>query len=177
MKPPVFLALMLFAGCAGGDKGAWPSLAPRSNEVSPLVPRVPLGACAGCDSGTASSWTPAPPVLLGAPELPPLPADLSGRLAALSTALAEVEGRWPEARTAAQAAVARAVDAEDRVSEAEVQASRFEALFLGLGEVDAELMLIEEALALRPELAGEADAVAALRARLEALEEVRLSGL
>lgn len=168
---------MLLAGCAAGDKGPWPSLAPRANEVSPLVPRVPLGACAGCDSGTATSWRPAPPALLGPPALPPLPDDLAGRLTLLSAALAEVETRWPAARAQAQAAVAAASDPDDRTSEAEVQASRFEALFLGLGEIDAELMLIEDGLAARPDMAAEAAAMAALRTRLEALEEVRLAGL
>ena len=171
------LVLLLLAGCAGGDKGTWPSLAPRANEVSPLVPRVPLGACAGCTSGEVVQADSPPPALLGPPQLPALPDDAGARLAAMAVAIGEVEARLPAARVDAQAALSRAVDAEDRDSEADVQASRFEALFLPLGEIDAELALIEEGLAARPELAALAAEAAALRARLQALETLRVAGL
>jgi len=178
---------VFLTGCAGGDGGRWPTLAPRANEVSPLVPRVPLGACAGCDSGPAPAMS-APPALLGMPELPPLPGDVNARLAAIAAGIAEVEGHLPAARDEARVAQIRAAqiraaqtgafaDEETRASEADVQASRFEVLFLGLGELDGELALIEDGLAVRPEMAALMAEAAALRARLEALEAVRTAGL
>ena len=181
--------LLVLAGCATGGDGPWPSLAPRANEISPLVPRVPLGACAGCVSDVAGSAgagagaVSVPPAALGAPALPPLPDDLTAALAVISAGIGDVEARWPRARTVGVAAIgnARAFGAEELASEAEVQASRFEALFLGLGALDAELMLIEDGLTARtesePEMAAARAEAAALRARLAALESVRMAGL
>ena len=178
----LFLVLALLGGCASDDKIVWPSLAPRANEVSPLVPRVPLGACAGCDSGLAAAGMSAPgmsapPAALGMPELPELPADVAGRLVAISSGIAALEGRLPEARAEGRAAVSRARDAEERMAEADVQASRFEALFLGLGELDAELIMLEQGLVVRPEMAALMAEAARLRARLDALEVLRVAGL
>ncbi|WP_439533446.1 hypothetical protein [Polymorphobacter sp.] len=166
--------LVVLAGCASTEKGGWPSLAPRANEVSPLVPRVPLGACAGCAPDAAVTFT-TPPPLLGVPEPLPLPADAADRLTALEAAIADVEKRWPGQRRDALAAI-RAASA-DNDTERDTQASRFEALFLTLGETSAALEELEDGLADRPDEAALAARALDLRLRLDRLEAVRVAGL
>lgn len=182
MKWPGIILIVMLAGCASDDAGedvaikpGWPSLAPRAGEVSPLVPRVPAGACAGCNSGPAVVVTPAL-ADLPAPVRAVLPADAEARLASIETAVAAVEAAWPRALDAARAAV-RNAPAGARDTEADVQASRFEALFQSLGAQDAALAALEPVLAEAEggdTLNGRA---ADLRARLDALDDARKNSL
>jgi hypothetical protein len=179
----LFLLLPLGAalfGCASADgERAWPSLAPRPGEISPMVPRVPLGACAGCGPDMVSEQ----PVVsapqasgLAAPVRPDLPADIDERLTRIEAGIAAVEAAWPGARAAALAAIADAGGGA-RETEADVQASRFEALFQPLGQDDSALTAL--AVILPEAEGGEAYAarLATLQARLSALERVRAAGL
>jgi hypothetical protein len=162
--------LAALSGCAGMNRGeSWPTLAPRLGEVSPLVPRTPLGACAGCGQDLVAA-----PAAVAA--LPPVPANMAARLAKVETAIAAVEAAAPARRAdwarAATAAAGKA-DNSDAATEAEVQRSRYEALLLPLGIEERALDAIED------DLTGKADAeaglarVAALRARIAALDEAR----
>jgi hypothetical protein len=177
------LLLFALAGCATSDDKRWPSLAPRANEVSPLVPRVPLGACAACAPDASPDTNivfTAPPPLLAAPAPLPFPADAADRMAAIEAAIADVETRWPGQRQKARAAIAAASSAN--TTEAEVQASRYEALFLPLGDTSAALETLEDSLADQPQSAEQAPPTLAARAlaarlRLDQLEAVRAAGL
>jgi hypothetical protein len=177
--------LLMFAlgGCATSDDKRWPSLAPRANEVSPLVPRVPLGACAACAPDARPETNivfTAPPPLLAAPEPLPLPEDAATRMTAIEAAIADVEGRWPEQRRKARAAIAAAP--AENTTEADVQASRYEALFFALGDTSAALETLEDSLADQPQssrqgLSALAARAVAARLRLDQLEAVRAAGL
>ncbi len=178
------LTALLLGACANGDadeprerRPGWPSLAPRANEVSPLVPRVPLGRCVGC-SPDAPAAPPPLPALAGLPAITEatIPADADQRLGAIEAEIRRVESRWPVLQREARQAIA-AAGAEARDIEAEAQASRFEALFQPLGEQDAALAGLQAALA--DAAGGEALAspAAALRARLAELDAVRRGGL
>ena len=166
---PLLALLAALSGCAGMNRGeSWPTLAPRAGEVSPLVPRTPLGACAGCGQDLVA----APAVAA----LPPVPVDVAARLAGVETAIAAVEAAAPARRAdwaRAAAAAAGKADDSDAATEAEVQRSRYEALLLPLGIEERALDVIED------DLTGKADAeaglarVAALRARIAALDDAR----
>jgi hypothetical protein len=183
IRAAALLFVFALGGCATSDDKRWPSLAPRANEVSPLVPRVPLGACATCAPDASPDTNvvfTAPPPLLPAPEPLPLPEDAAARMAAIEAAIADVEGRWPEQRQKAQAAIAAASSAN--TTEAEVQASRYEALFLALGDASAALETLEDSLADQPQSASQEPSALAARAvaarlRLDQLEAVRAAGL
>jgi hypothetical protein len=177
LRPPALLigGLALLAGCAGrnGEGGTgWPTLEPRTDERSVMVPRIASGACATCgpDRTGASAQRLAPPDL--PPLAQPLPADLRDRLDAIDATLARLEQDWPAALERGRAAIARARP-DRRETEAEVQASRYEALFQPLGREDAALAALEALLPDAP--GGEAwtDEVAALRARADALAAAR----
>jgi hypothetical protein len=174
MRAALFL-LALLAGCASTDDKAWPSLEPRSYELSPLVPRVPLGACAGCTSGPSAEAVSVPPPLLGLPQRAALPADAAAQLEAIEAIVADIEQRWPALRSEGLAAIAAA--GEDQEGERMVRAGRFESLFLALGEPSATLDRLQGALLDHPEQTALASRAAALRQRLEQLEAVRSAGL
>ncbi len=165
------LAVLLLPGCIGMNRGeSWPTLAPRAGEVSPLVPRTPLGACAGCGQDMIETAPPA------AAPLPPVPADVAGRLAAADKAIAAIEAAAPAGRAAwaraEAAAVGQAADS-NAATEVEVQRSRYESLLLPLAVQERALDTIED------DLTGKADAeaglasVAALRARIAVLDAAR----
>lgn len=181
-----FLAALLLGACAGnagdeaeaGSKPGWPSLAPRVGEVSPLVPRVPLGVCAACSPDAPGT---APPPLPAMADLPPpvravLPDDVEDRLTRIAAILTQIEAAWPAARDTARAAIADA-PAGALETEADVQASRFEALFQPLGPEDAALAALEAAIADGAGAAAYAPLVTALRARMATLDAVRATGL
>ncbi|WP_416906950.1 MAG: hypothetical protein ACMVO5_07755 [Polymorphobacter sp.] len=183
-RVPHVLLMMALAGCAGGEARDWPSLAPRAGEVSPLVPRVPLGACVGCgpDAEVAAAEAEAAAAdslgvtALPAPVRPVLPGDMTARLDGIEAGIAAVEAAWPGARTDGLAAIAAAGGGAVE-TEAAVQASRFEALFQPLGPEDAALTALEAILGDAEGGAAFAGRVAGLRARLDALEVVRAGGL
>jgi hypothetical protein len=187
------LALLLTA-CANedaadprGKRPGWPSLAPRPNEVSLLVPRVPLdsslggssvgGRCVGCGPDAPAQPPPLPP-LAGLPAIveQAVPADAEARLAAIEREIANLESEWPVLQRDARRAVA-AAGSEARRIESEAQASRFEALFQPLGVQDAGLTALENQLADASDGAMLAARAAGLRSRVDALDAVRRAGL
>lgn len=181
------VTLLLLAGCAAGKdadsdrtmKPGWPSLAPRVGEVSPLVPRVPLGACMDCGpDGLTSVTTPALPAMidLPAPTRSVLPANIDARLLQIENTIARIENEWPAVRARSNATTASA-GAGAVETEANVQASRFEALFQPLGLEDAALSALEVMLHDAEGADAYAPRVEALRARLVALEAIRARGL
>jgi hypothetical protein len=183
---PALLPVLLLGACAGDDGGpadaklepGWPSLAPRVGEVSPLVPRVPLGVCATCGPDAAGTVTAPLPAMadLPAPEPGVLPGDIEARLERIEASISRIEAEWPAARDAAWAAIAGA-PAGAVETEADVQASRYEALFQPLGSEDAALGVLEAAVANAEGAEAYAARMAALRARLVALEALRAGGI
>ncbi len=167
---PLLAAVVALSGCAGLNRGeSWPTLAPRPGEVSPLVPRTPLGACAGCGQDMIA----APPAVAA---LPSVPADVAARLARVETAIAAIEAAAPARRadwTRAAAAAAGKADDSDAATEAEVQRSRYESLLLPLGIEERALDSIEDDLTGKAEADAGLASVAALRARIAALTEAR----
>lgn len=166
---PRLLILLALAGCTrAGEEAKWPTLAPRPGELSPLVPRTPLGKCPGCENDMI-----APPVTDPAP-LPPVGADITGRLGAVDKAIAEVELAYPaQLRTTEAAVTAAATGNANAVGEAEVQRSRLESLFLPLAVQERALNDIEDDVAGKADTAAALARVALLRARLTALQAVR----
>lgn len=169
-----FLALVLvlcgaLAGCASRGEGKWPTLAPRPGELSPLVPRTPLGSCVGC--GQDVFPVPAPPV---APVILPVSADIGPRIAASDKAIASVEAAYPaQARTTAAAIKAAGSGNIDAITEAEVQRSRLESILLPLAIESRALDSIEDDLVGKADAAPRVAQVQALRARIAALEATR----
>lgn len=178
MRSPIILTVLAcaitLAGCSGLDrKGKWPTLAPRPGEVSPLVPRTPLGACAGCGQDVFAE--PAEPAPAPLPPPPP-PADVPARIDAVDKAITTVSASVPAQRRATEAAIAAARGSaadSNAAAEAEVQRSRFESLFLPLAVQARALDAIED------DLAGKAGAepllarVTELRDRLARLDAER----
>lgn len=167
-------AVIPIAGCSGFQRGAdWPTLAPRPGEVSPLVPRTPLGSCAGCSEGVVDT-----PVSAAATSaLLPAPADTAARLAAVADAIAAVEAKIPGQRRATDAAIAAASGKprdSNAASEAEVQRSRLESLFLPLAVQSKALDDIEDNIAGKADTAGLLTRLRALRDRLAKLDADRL---
>lgn len=178
------LSALLLAACASDDaaeprdrRPGWPSLAPRADEVSPLVPRVPLGRCVGC-SPDAPAAPPQLPALAGLPAIveQPLPADAAARLTEIESEIARVEAEWPVLQRDARRAIA-AAGAEAKAIESEAQASRFEVLFQPLGVQDSALAALEPVFAQAQGGDALAARASALRARLEALDAIRRRGL
>lgn len=147
-------------GSQGGGK--WPTLAPRPGEVTPMVPRTPSGACAGCGQDVFAE----PAVAEPAP-LPQPPADAGARIAAIDSAIASVEAAIPAQRRAADAAVAAArgtATDSNASTEAEVQLSRLESLYLPLSVQSRALDVLQD------DLTGKAGAEA-LNARVQTLRD------
>jgi hypothetical protein len=167
---PRLLALLLLAGCTrAGEEAKWPTLAPRAGELSPLVPRTPLGNCPGCGQDMIAA-----PVVAEAVPLPPVDADVAGRISAVDKAIAEVEAAYPAQLRTTQAAIkAAAGGGADAVGEAEVQRSRLESLFLPLAVQERALDAIEDDLAGKADTAAPLARVASLRDRIAALFAVR----
>lgn len=167
---PLLAAVVVLSGCAGLNRGeSWPTLAPRPGEVSPLVPRTPLGACAGCGQDMVA----APPAIAA---LPPVPADVAARLARVEMAIAAIEAVAPTRRadwTRATAAAAGKADDSDAATEVEVQRSRYESLLLPLGIEERALDTIEDDLTGKAEADAALASVAMLRARIAALNNAR----
>ncbi len=158
-----FGAAMLLAGCSSLNGGRWPTLAPRPGEISPLVPRTPLGACAGCGQDVFPAQAQAALPVLSEPRQ--APADAGARLDAVEAAITAMEASLATQNTVLDAAIARAAAVpgnEDLSVTVEVERSRLQLL-------QVPLVAQDEALdGLADDLYGVADA-AALRARLEVL--------
>lgn len=141
-----------------------------------MVPRTPLGGCAGCGPalpGGAAEVAPAPP-----PPPQPVPADAATRLSAIEAALAGIEQVAPGRRGDAQKAiaVARGATAEsDAGIAAEVARSRFEAVFLPLAQQGEALEAVEADIAGRDGAEALAPRIAALKDRIAALQTLRRS--
>lgn len=168
----LLLLLLIFAGCAGNSQGEWPSLAPRPGEVA-RDPGSSVLACVGCALGA----TPAPDVALPPPARPPapLPADVESRLAETTGAIAAVEAKAPAQGRAAAAAIAAAQRNTALSGDAEVERSRFEALFLPLSVEVRRLEVLADNVAGRDGADGVLARIEALRRRIEALEEARVA--
>ena len=161
------LALLLLTGCASGMEGKWPTLAPRPGEISAdgLAPPT----CPGC--GTDMAAKPVTPVAA----LLPLPADVDSRLSESTKAIADVEAKAPAQARRASAAAATARADPARSGDAEVERSRFEALFLPLAIEDRRLDVLADDVAGRDGADAVMDRIAALRARLATLATLRES--
>jgi hypothetical protein len=152
------------AGCRRADESRWPTLLPRPGEVSPLVPRTPMGACAGCgqDVFTASpASSPPAPV--------PVPGDAVARLDATEKAIRVIEAKLPDIRRALDRAVLAANAApgdSDLATNAEIERSRLALLRVPLLQQGATLDALEDALVGADGAAPLRDRLAALRARL-----------
>jgi hypothetical protein len=167
MLMPALLPALLLAGCAasGGD---WPSLNPRPGEAAPMVPRPALG-CRGCGTDVV---TPAATVAA----VPAPPADAAARLGAIEAAIAAVEAEMParqRAVAAAEAAARGSRDDSDAAATAESERSRYAILFVPLAGAARQLDDLEDDLAGSTGETANAPAIAALRARLAALEAAR----
>lgn len=164
---PLMALAAILPGCAS-DSEKWPSLAPRPGEIAPLVPRTPLGACAGCGADVFPA-TPAPV----APALQPVAADVATRLDAVAKALASIAADYPAQLAITDKAVAAGKAGGDAAIEAEVQRSRLESIFLPLSAQGQALDGIAD------DLIGKAGAepytarVTALRAEITRLTAVR----
>jgi hypothetical protein len=161
----LLLALLLLAGCAGDMKGKWPTLAPRPGEIS--ADGAALPTCPGCGADMVAK--PVPPVVAPLP----LPADVGDRLAAATSVIADVEAKAPAQARRADAAIAAARADPARSGDAEVERSRFEALFLPLAIEERRLDALADDIAGRDGAEAVMAQIAALRARLVALETLR----
>jgi hypothetical protein len=167
MRFSVILLLVAVSGCSGMNAGKWPSLAPRPGEVSPMVPRTPMGGCPGCGQDVFKDAAPVPIVL------PSPPADVAARLDAVEKAIADVTAKLPAQRLAADAAIARAVGKpadSNAATDAEVERSRLELLYLPLSAQSRALDVIDDDLTGKAGAETLAARAQALRARLAALQ-------
>jgi hypothetical protein len=172
-RTPLLLLVALVAtlpGCAR-DSTKWPSLAPRPGEIAPLVPRTPLGACAGCGAditaAAAAAEEPPPPAPL------PVPADVTPRLDAVAKALATIAADYPAQLAITEKAVAAGKAGGDAEIEAELQRSRLEAVFLSLSAQSQTLDGISDDLIGKAGAEPYAARVSTLRAEIARLAAVR----
>lgn len=164
-----FVLLIFLAACASDMQGKWPSLAPRAGEArSDAITPAP-GKCPGCGAEFVGAEAPAAPL----PAPLPLPADAEQRLAAIAGVIAGVEAQVPAQAGSASAAIAAARRDQALLADAEVERSRYEALFLPLSIEERRLDVLGDEVAGRA--GGEAvlAAIDALRVRLAALQAAR----
>lgn len=170
MRASLILVLILtasLAGCSHGMQGEWPSLAPRAGETAPEGAVAVTGPCAGCGQDVAVA-----PALV-APVRQPLPADVQARLTNIVGIIAGVEAKVPaQARTATAAINAARRDAA-RSGDAEVERSRYEALFMPLSIEDRQLEVLSDDVVGRDGADAVLAQIADLRARLAALDKQR----
>lgn len=169
MRRTLFILLIL-SGCARDMQGKWPSLATRPGEDVPAIPVT--GPCAANGAGCGQDVA-APPV--AAPALQPLPADTEARLVSIAAIIAGVEAKAPaQARTAAAAITAARRDPA-LSGDAEVERSRFEALFMPLSVEDRRLEILSDDVIGRDGVDPVLARIEALRTRLAALQTQRTS--
>lgn len=165
----LLLAFVPLAACSsrGGD---WPSLSPRSGEVSPMVPRnvagqqrCPGSEAAGRDCGQPQAAVAAP--LLPPPEPPPSAAAVVAELAVLEARVADVEAAAVPVRktlVAAEVAASGAGPESAQAASLAVASSRLASVLQPLQSIGFRL---EALLALTAE-AKDRDAYAARLASL-----------
>jgi hypothetical protein len=156
------LLLLLLAGCAGNTQGKWPSLAARSGEASADVPR-----CAGCGQDVVAAPAVAPVAIA------PLPTDVDARLGNTTQVVSDIEARAPAQARAATAAIVAARGNPERSGAAEVERSRYEALFMPLSIEERRLEVLSDDIAGRDGAAPVLARIAALRDRIAALQQAR----
>jgi hypothetical protein len=157
--------LLLVTGCASEMKGKWPSLAPRPGEVT-VDGQAATGGCATCGQDVVVA--PPPP-----PAARPLPADVDSRLAATAGVVAGIESRAPAQQRTAAAAIAAARGNPDRAGDAEVERSRFEALFQPLSIEERRLDVLADDIEGRDGAEAVTLRMAALRDRIAVLQAMR----
>ncbi len=158
-------ALLLLAGCAGDTQGKWPTLAPRPGEITADGTAPPT--CAGCGADMVTKPLPVPVVPV------PLPADTGDRLAIADKMIAEVEARVPAQARRATAVIAAARTDATRAGDAEVERSRFEALFLPLAIEERRIDVLADDVAGRDGADAVLARIATLRMRLASLATLR----
>jgi hypothetical protein len=166
MRQTLLLAVLL-AGCASDMHGKWPSLAARPGEIG--SDRVVTGGCAGCGQDAAATAVPPPPAAK------PLPTDVEARLADSAAVIARIEADAPAQARIASAAIAAAARDSARQGDAEVERSRFEALFMPLSIAERRLDILSDDIAGRDGAAAIEARITALRARAAALQALRVS--
>ena len=159
--------LLVLAGCAGNAGGKWPSLATRPGEISADLPGGAAIRCPSC--GPEPVVTPPPPVVLEA-----LPADVELRLAESTRVIAAAERAAPGQARTATAAIEAARRNPDRSGDAEVERSRYEALFMPLTIEERRLDVLADDVAGREGGDAVLERIDALRTRLAALERARV---
>jgi hypothetical protein len=148
-------------------QGKWPSLAARPGEIASDV--VPTGPCAGCGQDVTAVAPPSPP------EARPLPADVDARLAGVAKVIADIEAKAPAQARTARAAIVAARSSPDRSGDAEVERSRFEALFMPLSIEERRLDVLTDDVTGRDGADAVLARIAELRARATTLQALRLS--
>jgi hypothetical protein len=166
MRQFILIAVLL-AGCSSEMHGKWPSLAARPGEIAGDV--SPTGPCAGCGQDVAAITPPPAPVAM------PLPADVDTRLAEVTKVIADIEAKAPAQARTARAAITAARASSDRQGDAEVERSRFEALFMPLSIEERRLDVLTDDVTGRDGADAVLARIAALRARTAALQALRLS--
>lgn len=166
MRQFILIALLL-AGCASDMHGKWPSLAARPGEIASDA--TPTGPCAGCGQDVAAVAPPPAPVAM------PLPADVDTRLAEVTKIIADIEAKAPAQARTARAAITAAKSSPDRLGDAEVERSRFESLFMPLSIEERRLDVLADDVTGKDGGDAVLARIADLRARVAALQDVRLS--
>ena len=164
----LFPLLLILAGCAGNADGKWPSLAARPGELA-RDPGSGELACAGCNAGDVL------PVAAVSVPLAPLPADVEARLAETTRTVGEIEAKAPAQGKRAAAAIAAALRSPALSGDAEVERSRFEALFLPSSIEVRRLEVLADDVAGRNGAGAVLVRIEALQRRIEALERLRAS--
>lgn len=165
MRQLILIALLL-AGCSSEMHGKWPSLAARPGEIAGDA--SPTGPCAGCGQDVAAVAPPTPVSM-------PLPADVDTRLAEVTKVIANIEAKAPAQARTARAAIVAAKSSADRQGDAEVERSRFEALFMPLSIEERRLDVLADDVTGRDGADAVLPRIIELRARAAALQSLRLS--
>ena len=167
MRPglPLLMLLIVPAGCAGGMDGKWPSLAPRAGEIAT---DGPLPVCPGCGQDAVL-----PPIVEPVAVLLPLPAGAAAQYGDASRRIGAIEAKVPAQARIATAVIDAARRDAGRSADADVERSRYEALFLSLSVEERELDKLADAIAGRASAAVMEAQIEELRGRLRRLQAAR----
>ena len=165
------LLLLILSGCARDMQGKWPTLATRPGEDVPAIPVT--GPCAANGAGCGQNVAAPAAAVVPAPQ--PLPADTEARLASITAIIAAVEAKAPAQARTATAAITAARRNTALSGDAEVERSRFEALFMPLSVEDRGLEILTDDVIGRNGADPVLARIEALRNRLDALQTKRTS--